>query len=669
MWITPRCAGAALACEAGLPRHANQTPCKPTPCKPTTRHPALAPRTRLWRALRLLLVPVFLVLLAAPAAAQAPVLSDVRISDVTAESGDRLELRYGAHVGGGLGRFVAVFSAENGAGLHIEAESPGAGLVPVDIRRGHLDGVYRLESVFLEAEGDSDNWAEYSRDGGLRTGQGDVPGGHELAFAAADFTVEGNGAIDTIAPELLWIMRDGAGSYRFVALDDGEGVVSVSVELLDPDGALTSAETRAPGNRGQASLRLMQGAPTGLYQVQGVTLRDGASPPNITTYHRDGSVTSGDPDAPQNHGFTLAALDFVYGQDRPAAPELDSIVHEGDGTFSFAASGPQDIARVELVVRRPDGSIALAAAEAPEGQGRMIVPLGGDFPQGQHMIEAVRLTDAADPPVTVEYRRDGTLHGAHLVAPERHDLYLWTLDFAWWGGPLPSETELTLPERIVLDRGDIAQVRVSSVHGIPQGWVHLYEDDESLVAAELDAEGVARLPLDDLEPGTYRLEARYSGSDAFQASASEVQRVTVVADPGTIPGFVGGGVVFGLSESCEPALGLQPHAVTVRYSPSELDRPPSGVTIAWAEGAEHLSLWGPMTPGRSFLGGAGRSTWGRFVFAGQRPLIRVVQQQVTEPENAQIERAQEVVLRLRVQNFGAVPGCAVTLAATLRRTG
>ena len=128
--------------------------------------------------------------------------------------------------------------------------------------------------------------------------------------------------------------------------------------------------------------------------------------------------------------------------------------------------------------------------------------------------------------------------------------------------------------------------------------------------------------------------------------------------------------MFGQTAQCGPVLGSAPQGVTVSYSPAELGGLPSGVSITWPDGSEHLALWGEMTPsGDDFFGGAGRSTWSRFVFYPTRPLIRVVRRSVTQPHSCPLRDASELVLRLRVQNFAATPGCSVTLVATLRRDG
>jgi hypothetical protein len=138
--------------------------------------------------------------------------------------------------------------------------------------------------------------------------------------------------------------------------------------------------------------------------------------------------------------------------------------------------------------------------------------------------------------------------------------------------------------------------------------------------------------------------------------------------------FRGGGSVFGFTDTCAqhgwPTTGSR--AVRVRYSASEdFNEPPSQVTLAFGTGTEHFALWGPFNPSGSFFGAAGRQTWTRFVFYPTRPLVRVVQRQIVEKISASgpdtIQNARVVVLRMRIQNFNNLPGCAVTLTALMRR--
>jgi hypothetical protein len=165
--------------------------------------------------------------------------------------------------------------------------------------------------------------------------------------------------------------------------------------------------------------------------------------------------------------------------------------------------------------------------------------------------------------------------------------------------------------------------------------------------------------------GTHGITARYGGAAGFQPSVSE-PLVLSITDPR--PDFSGGGSIFALTDDCAPALGQGPHPVVIHFAPSELGGRPSGVSLVWRTGSEHLALWGPMLPSGQFYGGAGRGSWTRFVFYPTRPLVRVVQRQIVLPAGGtDLNVAEELVLRLRVQNFAAVPGCAVTVTAVLRR--
>jgi alpha-tubulin suppressor-like RCC1 family protein len=166
-----------------------------------------------------------------------------------------------------------------------------------------------------------------------------------------------------------------------------------------------------------------------------------------------------------------------------------------------------------------------------------------------------------------------------------------------------------------------------------------------------------------LPSGTRTLSAVFSGGGGLAGSIGTTSHTV----EGQSFGFVGGGAVFGQTEACVPVLGDTVHSVTVRYTPAELSGPVSGVSIVWRDGSEHLALWGPMVPSTGFSGGTGRGIWTRFLFYPTRPLIRVVQQRITAPQGATLTQAEDILLRLRVQNFAATVGCSVTLVATLRR--
>jgi len=136
--------------------------------------------------------------------------------------------------------------------------------------------------------------------------------------------------------------------------------------------------------------------------------------------------------------------------------------------------------------------------------------------------------------------------------------------------------------------------------------------------------------------------------------------------------FHGGGVLFGFSEACAGWAGAGPRAVRVRHSPAEdAGRPPSGLTIAFGTGTEHLTRWGPYVTDGIFRGISGRQTWSRFAFYRSEPRLRVVEHRVlarVDPAGPEtVPNARELFLRLRIQNFANLPGCAVTLGAVLHR--
>jgi hypothetical protein len=140
--------------------------------------------------------------------------------------------------------------------------------------------------------------------------------------------------------------------------------------------------------------------------------------------------------------------------------------------------------------------------------------------------------------------------------------------------------------------------------------------------------------------------------------------------------FRGGGALFGFTDVCAQhgwnVSGT--HSIRARHAASENNpggAPPSQITIAFPSGTEHFSVWGPLTPSGSFFGAAGRQTWTFFSFYNTRPLIRTVSRIVTERVDpagpATVQNAQELLLRLRIQNFNNLSGCSATVVATLRR--
>jgi hypothetical protein len=161
-----------------------------------------------------------------------------------------------------------------------------------------------------------------------------------------------------------------------------------------------------------------------------------------------------------------------------------------------------------------------------------------------------------------------------------------------------------------------------------------------------------------------------------QIMAAAAAAALLVGTGGAQADFRGGGALFGFTNICTqhgwPVGGVSP--VRVRYAASEDNQngsPPSQVTLSFATGTEHLSLWGPFVPSATFSGAAGRQIWSFFTFYSNAPRIRTVQRTILRQVNnsgpATIPNAQEVLLRLRIQNFNNLAGCAATLAAVLSR--
>jgi hypothetical protein len=232
-------------------------------------------------------------------------------------------------------------------------------------------------------------------------------------------------------------------------------------------------------------------------------------------------------------------------------------------------------------------------------------------------------------------------------------------------GAVDTTTTLTGPASVLQGQPAAFSARVAATAGTPTGTVSFRRDGAQFATGALNAQGVATATISNLPLGTHNITAHYLGATGFRPSASGPLGVNVVHPR---PDFSGGGAIFALTDQCAPILGSGPHAVGIHYAPSELGGLPSGVSLVWREGSEHLALWGPMEASGQFFGAAGRATWSRFVFYPLRPLVRVVQRQITLPAGGtNLVQSEELVLRMRVQNFAAVPGCAVTVAATVRR--
>jgi hypothetical protein len=251
-----------------------------------------------------------------------------------------------------------------------------------------------------------------------------------------------------------------------------------------------------------------------------------------------------------------------------------------------------------------------------------------------------------------------------LVAPTAFNLSL--------AGPERVRVVLRGPDTVHVGDRVTVVAEVILPAGMAEGAVQFDTSDRPLqydrFPPEWLADGRASFTFVPTVTDDITISAEYLGSAADPAVPAVPLAITVLPPRVSAP-FMGGGVIFGTSPACAPALGPGVWPVRLRYSPGELEGMPSGLAVAWPAGSEHLALWAPLLPSGDFLGGAGRGTWTRFVFYPLRPLLRVVQRQITLPAGGtDIAAAQELVLRLRVQHFAAVAGCAVTIAGVLRRS-
>lgn len=242
-----------------------------------------------------------------------------------------------------------------------------------------------------------------------------------------------------------------------------------------------------------------------------------------------------------------------------------------------------------------------------------------------------------------------------------------TVDFP--GVTQPTTTTVTSPG--VGRAGTLLSfdAQVQAPQGVPGGTVAFLRDGAAFATATLDASGRATA-TGRFETGAYQISARYDGARGFDGSASAAQTLLITPDQTEGPlEFVGGGAVFALNPTC--VLNGWPEAgqgVNLRYGPGETNGMPSQVAILWPEGSEHLQVWQPLAPSAASFNALGRQMWSFFVLQPGNPLVNPVQRRITRPEGAtDIALASEIMLRLRVANFGGIPGCGATVAGVLRR--
>jgi hypothetical protein len=592
-----------------------------------------------------------------------PVLENLSIDSTDLVAGDQVRLNYQATDISGLSFVSASYQAESGAFYSIIDGDGHAGELVLDLLPGMPNGVYRLDNIILYDAVDPRNYILYRADGTTYSESVGAPVGHAFDFAALNFTVSGNEAGDVLPPVLEQIVIDAtdlvAGDQVRITYQatDASGLSFVSASYQAQTGGFYSIIDRGDSG-GELVLDVRTTMPDGVYRLDSIILYDTAEPRNFILYRADGTTYSESVGAPVGHAFDFAALNFTItgnefrtgAEEAPADPETPvevevTPVDEMDDPASLAR--PDNAATREIFVTTTLGTLS---AGAQTGARVLAQSVGG----GRY----------------VAYLRSGQAGQATLTA-EVDGRVLPSLRLSFVATTLPTTTTFSGPSTGRVGQTLIfsAQVAVAGqTSTVPAGSVSFRRSGTEVASALLDASGTASVALNDFLTGIHQMMAVYTGSTGFQPSDSAPWAVTVTAGPAVA--FLGGGVLFAMTEPCTTQgwnASLNP--VRVRYAPSEFNGFPSQVSVTLPEGAEHLSLWGPLVSSTAFGGGAGRQTWSRFLFYPQTPLIRVVQRAVTLPPGGTILHAEELVLRLRVQNFGAISGCSATLTATLRRDG
>lgn len=156
-------------------------------------------------------------------------------------------------------------------------------------------------------------------------------------------------------------------------------------------------------------------------------------------------------------------------------------------------------------------------------------------------------------------------------------------------------------------------------------------------------------------------------------TAAAALAAMILSGGAALADFRGGGALFGFTQTCAQQgwpVGSTLSA-RIRHAPQELYGNPSQVTIALAGGTQHLAVWQPFVPSTQVFDGLARQVWTNFLLNPTNPRVRIVQRRITARVNPalpeSVGNAQEMFLRLRIENFNNLVGCSVTLAANLRR--
>jgi subtilisin family serine protease len=234
-------------------------------------------------------------------------------------------------------------------------------------------------------------------------------------------------------------------------------------------------------------------------------------------------------------------------------------------------------------------------------------------------------------------------------------------------GTLPTTTTLAGPVSGQSNQSLTFTATVAATGATPTGTVSFRRDGVQFATGTLNASGQATGAAI-FAQGSYTITAHYLGAAGFTASASAGRALTVTAPQNPIE-FRGGGSLFAFTSACTAAGWTQAiYPIELRYGPGEVNGYPTQTAILFRTDSHHLQVWEPFAATTSVFNGLGRVMSTFFVLSPERPRVRPVQRRITLPEGAtDITAAQEVMMRLRVENWGGVAGCSATVAGTLRR--
>ncbi|HPD90906.1 MAG: hypothetical protein H6900_05865 [Rhodobacter sp.] len=136
--------------------------------------------------------------------------------------------------------------------------------------------------------------------------------------------------------------------------------------------------------------------------------------------------------------------------------------------------------------------------------------------------------------------------------------------------------------------------------------------------------------------------------------------------------FLGGGAIYNYTQECSPSNPSITSRVSYgrfHYRPGEEFGNPSEVSLTFTDGTVLFRRWAHLERSNSFY-----SAIGRQIFSASHslyptnPRIRVLRRDVLYPVNGTFGPDTALVfLRLRIQNYWGIPGCAVTVSGSFGR--